>query len=84
MTREQDYRDRFSELESDLWNAVIWASFLDKIVDDVERLPSMSEMEVNVSYGQLYRVTEALKESISRLDATYHNRRKEEDAVAAA
>jgi hypothetical protein len=28
----------------------------------MEHLPGMSKMEVNVSYGQLYRVTEAPKE----------------------
>jgi hypothetical protein len=46
----------------------------------MEHLPGMSKMEVNVSYGQLYRVTEAPKEAISGLDATYHNRTKEKAA----
>jgi hypothetical protein len=79
----EDYRDRFSELEVDLWNAVIWTALLDKIVEDLDRLHSMSKSEVNISLGQLSHVTDALKEVIYRLDANYHSGR-EEEAVAAA
>jgi hypothetical protein len=57
----EDYRDRFSELEVDLWNAVTWTALLDKIVEDLDRLPSMSKREVNISLGQLSHVTDALK-----------------------
>jgi hypothetical protein len=72
-----------SELESDLWDAVTWIGLLDKIVDDMEGLPGMSKREIDISYGQLYRVTEALKKAIYRADANYHDETKEE-AVAAA
>jgi hypothetical protein len=83
MTDEQDYRDKFSELEADLWKAVTWTALLDKIVEDLQRLPSMSKREVNISLGQLSNVTDALKELIYRLDASYHSG-TEEEAVAAA
>jgi hypothetical protein len=82
MTDEQDYRDKFSELEHDLWNAVTWIALLDKIVIDLDSLPSMSKREVDISLGQLSNVTDALKELIYRLDANYHDETKEE-AVAA-
>jgi hypothetical protein len=72
-----------SKLEEHIWDAVNWIGLLDKIVDDMENLPKMSKMEVNVSYGQLYRVTEALKKAIYRADANYHDETKAE-AVAAA
>jgi hypothetical protein len=83
MTDEQDYRDRFSELEVDLWNAVTWTALLDKVVEDMDRLPGMSKREVNISLGQLSNVMDALKKAIYRLDANYHSR-TEEEAVAAA
>ena len=72
-----------SKLEEDLWAAVTWIGLLDKIVDDMETLPGMSKREIDISYGQLYRVTEALKKAIYRADANYHDETKEE-AVAAA
>src|ERR1700733_3743332 len=72
-----------SKLEEDLWAAVTWIGLLDKIVDDMESLPGMSKREIDISYGQLYCVTEALKKAIYRADANYHDETKEE-AVAAA
>jgi hypothetical protein len=49
----------------------------------MESLPGMSKREIDISYGQLYCVTEALKKAIYRADANYHDETKEE-AVAAA
>jgi hypothetical protein len=75
-----DYHHRFFELENSLSDAVVWASLLDKVVDDLEGLSSMSKMEVSISYGQLLRVSEKLKQAIDDMDAIYHQRPKEEEA----
>jgi hypothetical protein len=75
---DEGYRHRYSELDEPLHNTVVWASFLDMIVEDMERLPSMSERELSVAYGKLFRVTEPLKQAINDLDAIYHKREKEE------
>jgi hypothetical protein len=73
-----DRLQRFSDLEEILADVVTWASLLDKVVDDMSRLPGMSRREVNIAHGQLDRLNDALKEAIQRLDATYHQRTKEE------
>jgi hypothetical protein len=65
------------ELEEGLFDAVCWVSLLDKIVDDMDRLPSMTRAEINTSYGALYRVSDALKRTIGQLDAVYHQRTTE-------
>jgi hypothetical protein len=55
-----------SELEQDLWDAVTWIGLLDKIVDYMENLPSMSKREIDLSYGQLLsRVGGAEKSDLS-------------------
>jgi hypothetical protein len=72
-----------SELEIDLFHAVTWIGLLDKIVVDLDRLPGMSKREADISLGQLSNVADELKKAIYRLDANYHDERKEE-AVAAA
>jgi hypothetical protein len=56
---------------------VVWASLLDKVVEDMARVPGMSRDEVNVACGALDRVNDVLQEAIKRLHATYHQRTKE-------
>jgi hypothetical protein len=73
MTNEEDYSHRFSELEEHVHNAVVWASMLDKIVEDLDRFPSMSKREANLACSKLNHVTDALKEAIDKLDATYQD-----------
>lgn len=80
MTREEDYSHRFSELEEHVHNAVVWASMLDRIVEDLDRFPSMSKREANIACSQLNHVSDALKEAIDRLDATYYQDTIEEAA----
>jgi hypothetical protein len=74
----EGYRHRYFEIDEPLHNAVVWASFLDVIVEDMERLPSMSRRELNVAYGKLIRVVDPLQQAINDLDAIYHKREKEE------
>jgi hypothetical protein len=75
-TRE-DYSRRFLELDEHLHDAVVWASLLDKVVEDMDRLPSMTRAEINTSHGALQRVSDALKRTIGQLDAVYHQRTTE-------
>jgi hypothetical protein len=62
-------KDRLYALDEPLREAVIWASLLDKVVEGMSRLPSMSRREVNIAEGELNCVNDALKEAIKRLDA---------------
>ena len=78
---DKDYRERFYELDRPLRDAWVWASLLDKVVDDLGRLPSMSRREADIAYGELDRVNDALKEAIDQLDATYHQRTEEEASL---
>jgi len=75
---DKDYRDRFYELDRPLRDALVWASILDKVVDDLGRLPGMSSREADIAYGELDRVNDALKEAVATLDAVYHQRTEEE------
>ena len=77
---DKDYRERFYELDQPLRDALVWASLLDKIVDDLGRLPSMSSREADIAYAGLDRVNDALKEAVATLDAVYHQRTEEEAA----
>jgi len=58
----------------------VWASLLEKVVDDMVRWPSMSKRELSVAFEGLEFVTEPLKEAIDNLDTMYHQRTKEEGA----
>jgi hypothetical protein len=75
---DEDYCRRFLDLDEHLHDAVVWASLLDKVVEDMARVPGMSSDEVNVACGALDRVNDVLQEAIKRLHATYHQRTKEE------
>jgi hypothetical protein len=70
----------FGDLEAPLRNAQVWASLLEKVVDDMARWPSMSKRELSVAFDELEFVTEPLKEAIDNLDTIYHQRTKEEAA----
>jgi hypothetical protein len=76
----QDRLNRFSELEESLRDAVVWASLLDSVVDEIDRFSSMSKRESDVVIGQLNRVTEALKQAVDEMDTIYHQRTEEEAA----
>ena len=70
----------FLALENCLRDAVVWSSLLDKVVEGMEHLPNMSETQVNVAFGELYRVKERLQKAIERMDTIYHQRTEEEVA----
>jgi hypothetical protein len=73
-----DRLQRFGDLEEPLRHALVWASLLEKVVDDVARWPSMSKRELSVAFEELEFVTEPLKEAIDNLDTMYHQRTEEE------
>jgi hypothetical protein len=75
-----DLLQRFGDLEEPLRHALVWASLLEKVVDDMDRWPSMSKGELSVAFEELEFVTEPLKEAIDNLDTMYHQRAEEEGA----
>ena len=77
---DADYRHRFFQLDTHLTDVVVWASLLDKVIEDMSRLPAMSRREIDIADGELNRVNDALKEAIERLDAIYYARTNEEAA----
>jgi hypothetical protein len=76
---DEGYRHRYLELDEPLHDAVVWVSLLDKIVDDiiVDELPNL-EGKGSLAFGQLCRVTCALKQAVDSLDAIYNKREKDE------
>jgi hypothetical protein len=76
---DEGYRHRYFELERPLYDAVVWTSLLDKIVDDiiVDELPNL-EGKGSLAFGQLCRVTCALKQAVDSLNAIYNKSEKDE------
>jgi hypothetical protein len=77
---DKDYRSSLFELEHPLHDAVAWAGMLDEAIERIDRFPSLTRDEMNLACHQLNLVGDALKAAIDRLDATYHQRTKEEAA----
>jgi hypothetical protein len=78
-TRE-DYSHLFLALEVPLRNAHVLASLLARIVEGMERWPSMSDIEQMVTREELDFVAEPLKAAIDNMDEIYHQRTKGENA----
>jgi hypothetical protein len=75
-TREDDSH-RSLALEEPLRNAQVLASLLARVIEGIERGPSMSKIERMVAREELDFVTEPLKNAIDEMDAIYHQRTKE-------
>ncbi len=70
--------DRVSDLEEPLRDAQVWASLLEKVVEDMERWPSFSKLELTIAIEQIEYIAAPLKSAVDRMDTIYHERTKEE------
>jgi hypothetical protein len=68
---DKNYQCRLLEVGGHVHDLVVWAALLDKVVEDLDSMPSMSEREMNVAGGALNLVNDGLKAAIESLEKTY-------------